>query len=52
VRDIVELMQGDCKVTRERLSAELLSLTKRLLAEGLVVVLPDADMQAEAEEEA
>jgi len=52
LKDIVEMLQGDYSITRERLTAELLTLTKRLLAEGLVVVLPDADAAPADEDEA
>ena len=43
IGDIVNIMEKEYSVARPRLSADLLALTKRLLDEGLVSVLPDAE---------
>lgn len=47
IGDIIDLLEKEYTVTRPRLAADLLSLTKRLLDEGLINVLPD---EAEVEE--
>jgi hypothetical protein len=43
VGEIVDLMQAEYAVARARLAADMVSLTKRLLDEGLLVVLPEPD---------
>jgi hypothetical protein len=47
IGEIVDIMEKDYTVARPRLSSDLLSLTKRLLDEGLVVVLPDENSAGE-----